>query len=106
GVATLLDDQLSIVAGAFYYKEKGFTHATGVFGLGTVKQDTFFNIDNTAYAAYGQVEWKPAFLDGKVTIAAGLRYTSEKKVLEDVTVLVNDVIPVASLDRASKRFTK
>lgn len=106
GVATLLDDQLSIVTGLFYYEEDGFTHATGVFGFGTVKQDTFFTIDNKAYAAYGQVEWKPAFLGGRATIAAGLRYTSERKVLEDVTVLVNDVLPIASLDRASKRFDK
>ncbi|XHS01738.1 TonB-dependent receptor [Sphingomonas sp. DBB INV C78] len=106
GVASLLDDQLSIVAGFFYYEEDGFTHATGVFGAGTVKQDSTFSIDNKAYAVYGQVEWKPAFLDGRATIAAGLRYTTEKKILEDVTVLINDVFPIASLDRASETFDK
>jgi iron complex outermembrane receptor protein len=39
----------------------------------------YYDFTNTAYAAYAQLEWTPPILDEKLTLTAGLRYTSERR---------------------------
>lgn len=102
---------LSYVTGLYYYSEEASVRAPGVFGFGTVAQEPRFRTDNSAYAAYGQLDWRPAALDQKLTLTAGLRYTSEDRKMLDHHVYLTMVggptnFDLTNVARVSKTFTK
>jgi iron complex outermembrane receptor protein len=76
-------DQLNYVLGAYYFEEEAdvFNPITffGVFGIPTLNNS--YGLDNDAWAAYGQVDWRPAaeVLQDRLTITLGARYTEESK---------------------------
>jgi iron complex outermembrane recepter protein len=71
-----LDDRLKYVAGLFYLKEDNTTRLADVFGtFGRIADRTLFNTTKSS-AAYLQVDYSPV---EKITLTAGVRYTSDKK---------------------------
>lgn len=74
------NDQLNYVAGVYYFAEKGdMVNPIQFFGLfGAPADVNEYGLDNTSYAAYGQVEWHPEQM-ADLTVTAGLRYTNEDK---------------------------
>src|SRR5690606_19363342 len=89
-VGSAWEDRISYVAGLYYYTEEAKVRAPGVFGFGTVKQEPRFETDNDAKAVFTQVDWRPDLFDQRLTVTLGLRYTSEKRVLENDVLLLND----------------
>ena len=68
------------VTGLYYFNEEGNVfNPISFFGLfGAPADNNEYGLDNTSYAAFGQIEWRPASMDG-LTVTAGLRYTQEDK---------------------------
>ena len=62
-LGSAFDDRIKFVTGLYYYDEKAEVRAPGVFGFGTVKQEPQFKTNNSSWAAYGQVDWRPDILD-------------------------------------------
>ena len=104
-VGSAWEDRINYVAGLYYYTEEASVRAPGVFGFGTVKQEPRFDTDNDAKAVFTQVDWRPDRFDQRLTITAGLRYTSEKRALENDVLLLNDSIELANVDHVSKTFS-
>lgn len=67
-------DDVNYVAGLFYFKEKSDVNNPYLLGFGTV--NNFYGVEATSVAAYANVEYQ---LNDKLTLAGGLRWTSEEK---------------------------
>lgn len=104
-VGSALDDRLNYVAGLYYYAENANVHAPGVFGFGTVKQEPQFKTSNQARAVFTQLDYKPSMFDQRLTITAGLRYTTENRELKDDKLILNDSVVLADVDHVSKTFS-
>lgn len=86
---------LSYVAGAYYFKDDAFTNNPQNFFAGSQVFDSRYGGETTAYAAFGQVDWKVL---PKLTLTGGLRYSKEKKnVVRLFRVLASPTIPAAAL---------
>ena len=105
-LGSAFDDRIKFVTGLYYYDEKADVRAPGVFGFGTVKQEPQFKTNNSSWAAYGQVDWRPDILDQHLTLTGGLRYTRDEREMSDHHVFVNDAIDLTDVDRVSKDFEK
>ncbi len=78
--------QLKYAAGLFYFDQKAsgatrtlFTFVlspTTAFNSGSAKE---YYLDSTSYAAYGQASYRPSFLDERLELTGGVRYTVDKK---------------------------
>ncbi|WP_372760952.1 TonB-dependent receptor [Pseudoalteromonas sp.] len=67
-------DNLTYVAGLFYFKEESDVNNPYVLGFGTV--NNYYGVESTSVAAYGNVEYR---LSDKLMLAGGLRWTTEEK---------------------------
>ncbi|ARD46744.1 TonB-dependent receptor [Colwellia sp. PAMC 21821] len=67
-------DEVNYVAGLFYFKEDSDVNNPYILGFGTV--NNFYGVESTSVAAYANLEYK---LSDKITLAGGLRWTSEEK---------------------------
>lgn len=73
--------------GLYYFDEHAtddivvITNAPNATGTASARttQVRFFSFDSRSVAAYGQLNWKPASLDERLELSAGLRYTEDKK---------------------------
>ena len=73
--------------GLYYFDEHAtdditvITNAPNATGTASARttQVRFFSFDSRSLAAYGQLNWKPASLDERLELSAGLRYTEDKK---------------------------
>ncbi len=74
-------DQWKYVGGLFYFEDDGYTNNPQTFYFGTLNFDSRYGTRSEAWAGYGQLDWQP--LDA-LTLAAGYRYTREKKALRRV----------------------
>jgi len=104
--------QLSYVAGAYYYHEKGADSAwapntlqwntdpnTGYTRLSTLRDgaatdfpDRMSTADADSFALFGQFTWTPPILNDTLHLMAGARYTHDKKKGE--LLKVNGALPV------------
>jgi len=110
----------SYLAGAYYFHEASsednrqfitFVLPGGDAGMNLTPNQAFSGT-TTSMATFGQVSWKPSFLDQKLEITGGLRYTGDKK----TAILAGDIQPnlhehsdftnVSWLASASYHFTK
>jgi len=73
---SLLDDALAFVLGGYVFSEKGDLRDFVTFAGGLLQVDGPGSVDTTAYAAFGQVDWR---LNDLIGITLGGRYTSEDK---------------------------
>ena len=85
---------LNYVAGVYYFEDDGFTNnPQSYFGGANVFVSTF-GFTTKAYAAYGQVDWKPDMFDNKVKLTLGARYTHEKKTSDRFNAIVGGPVLV------------
>ena len=68
-------------AGAFYFRDDGFTNNPQTFEQGALNFDSRYGTQTHAWAGYGQLDWR--FVD-PLTVSAGVRYTRERKGLDRV----------------------
>ncbi|HLV07723.1 MAG TPA: TonB-dependent receptor [Croceibacterium sp.] len=71
-----LDDALNFVVGGYVFNEKGDLRDFVTFAGGLLQVDGPGTIDTTAYAAFGQVDWR---VHDFVGFTLGGRYTKEDK---------------------------
>jgi iron complex outermembrane receptor protein len=100
------DGGITYVGGLYFSKDHGYSINPGVYGFGTVKQYSEYSLKDDAKAVYGQVDWRPAAFDRKLTLTAGVRYTKEKRELINSSSVVNDAFVVAHVDHVSKDYSK
>lgn len=93
---------ISYLLGAYYFKEKSsefndqrvtFVLPGGQAGL-QLQPVQAFNGTNSSTAIFGQVSWKPHFLEEKLELTGGLRYTHDSKSL----TIAGDVQPSISAE--------
>jgi iron complex outermembrane receptor protein len=73
-------ERVNYVAGLYYFKESGHTDNPlflTLFGLPAI--NSFYGLDNKAYAAFAQADYTPPILDDRLTVTVGARVTKEKK---------------------------
>lgn len=73
------DDAFTYVVGAYLFKEDGSEDALNHMFLGAQENRSHLAIDNKGTAIYGQVEWVPDFVDGKLTITLGARVSKDDR---------------------------
>ena len=71
-----LDDKLNFVVGGYVFKEKGDLRDFVTFSAGLLQVDGPGKVDTTAYAAFGQLDYRVSDLLG---FTLGGRYTKENK---------------------------
>jgi len=86
------------VVGLYYYNEKGHDFAETrlpFVSSGTLASvvDTFreYTINSTSKAAFTQVSWKPSFLDKKLEMTGGIRYTKDNRNFSQTRSIVRSV---------------
>ncbi|WKD49026.1 TonB-dependent receptor [Microbulbifer spongiae] len=74
-------DQLDYVVGAYYFEEDAdVLNPITFFGaFGNPTSHNRYGLDTNSVALYGQLDWRPAIYDDRLTVTAGLRWTEEKK---------------------------
>jgi iron complex outermembrane receptor protein len=92
------------VAGLYYFDEnawdEGITRlvaasATGATGFDSVT-NRLYTVDSKSKAAFAQVDWRPSFLDKKLELSGGIRYTKDSRDFDQTQNVV----------RSSKLHTK
>lgn len=73
---SLLDDALNFVVGGYVFNEKGDLRDFVTFAGGLLQVDGPGHIDTTAYAGFGQIDWR---LSDFIGFTLGGRYTKEDK---------------------------
>lgn len=82
--ANYLTRNIAGVAGLYYFKEEDVTES-GLFGpVISLVTNSENDQENKSYAAYGNLDY---FMNEKLTITAGLRYTKEEKTFSRVQQL-------------------
>ena len=85
----------SYVAGAYYFRDKGFEHNDPFGGpaiFGVVRQDNQYQFHTRSWAGFGQVDFD---VTDQWKLSAGLRYTEEHKDLERYRAALTPVFAVA-----------
>jgi len=72
-------ERVNYVAGLYYFKESGHTNNPLFLNLFSQTINSFYGLDNKAWAAFAQADYTPPFLDDRFTITAGARVTKEEK---------------------------
>jgi iron complex outermembrane receptor protein len=95
------------VLGAFYLRENAWeisrTRAAIAQASGTTINNQTgldYSIHNKSYAGFAQANWRPAFLDKKLELTGGVRWTRDKKGL----VQNIPVVRAANLNRTNTSF--
>jgi iron complex outermembrane receptor protein len=78
----------NFVVGGYYFDENAWdlgvtrlpvtlnTAATQVFEFRSTR---YYTVDSKSVAAFGQVDWRPSFLDRKLELSGGVRWTKDKR---------------------------
>jgi len=76
------------LAGFFYMRERTEETITTIIdspvsktAAFSLRRSTHYGLLSHSYAGFGQFGWKPAFLDDRLEITAGIRYTKDEKEL-------------------------
>ncbi|MEZ5568253.1 MAG: TonB-dependent receptor [Halioglobus sp.] len=94
-------DSIEWVGGLYYFDDEAKYTRTSLAlvplaPIGT----TFYNLQTEAWAVFGQATWTPGWLDDRIAITGGLRYTEEDKDIDfqnDAQVgVLTPPIPAAS----------
>src|SRR5690606_5088204 len=72
----LLDNSLNFVLGGYVFNEKGDLRDFVTFAAGLLQVDGPGKVDTTAYATFGQLDWR---INDLIGISLGGRYTKEDK---------------------------
>jgi iron complex outermembrane receptor protein len=96
------------VAGVYYFKEKawdvGITRLVSAIGTGATGFDSvtprLYYVKSNSKAAFAQVDWRPSFLDKKLELTGGIRYTKDSRDFNQVLAIVRR----AKLDTKNTSF--
>ena len=83
-IGEAFNSQIDYVLGAYYFDESAKGFDTMVTSQAV--SDRFVTADNKSYAAYGQMTYSPDFLDGKLHLTAGLRWSKDKRQATNRTI--------------------
>ncbi len=74
-------DTLDYVLGAYYFEEEAdvFNPISFFASFGVPTANNRYGLDNESVAVFGQTDWRPAFLDERLTVTLGARWTEEDK---------------------------
>ena len=74
-------ETVDYVFGLYYFREKGdvFNPISFFAAFGSPTANNFYGLDNKSTAGYGQIDWRPAALNDKLTLSLGARWTREEK---------------------------
>lgn len=73
-------DSLEYVLGLYYFEDDAKYRRKAIFAAPlTGAPNQHYDIGTEAVAAYGQVSWHPGWLQERLTLTLGLRYTEEDK---------------------------
>jgi iron complex outermembrane receptor protein len=75
-IGDLLDSNLKLVAGLYYFNEGGYIHDLVTFGDGLLQIDGPNTLDTTSYAGYLHADYK---VTDKIGVTLGGRYSEDKK---------------------------
>ncbi|HEX8483899.1 TonB-dependent receptor, partial [Sphingomonas sp.] len=111
----ILDDRLSYVIGAFYFKEKASDIATADIAVGlqpplatagpfTPAVFVQNYTDNRSLAAYGQIDFE---ILPRLSLTVGARYTSDNKVFTSINVRQRDLVEFVNVTKEAtfNKFT-
>lgn len=111
----LMDDRLSFVLGAFYFKEKASDIATADLAVGLwpplaatppFSPAAFIEnyTNNRSFAAYGQADFE---IVPSLSITLGARYTSDRKIFTAIDIRQRDNVKYVDVTRQAtfKKFT-
>lgn len=88
-VGDTADGMVEYVVGLYYFEERGGENNPQVFFGGSpigVSRKSINRFHNNSIAPYGQATLRPPFLDERLSLTGGLRYTYEKKRAARTTV--------------------
>ncbi|MBN7797998.1 TonB-dependent receptor [Parahaliea mediterranea] len=76
-------DRLEYVLGAYYFEDEGEYRRRAIFAA-PLNGDGAQFYDNTtdAWAGFAQATWTPGWLDERLSLTAGIRYTEEEKSID------------------------
>jgi iron complex outermembrane receptor protein len=86
----------SYVAGLYYFKEDAWdvgvtrlvsASATGATGFDSVTPRVY-TVDSKSKAAFAQIDWRPSFLDKKLELSGGIRYTKDSRDFDQTQAVV------------------
>jgi iron complex outermembrane recepter protein len=73
-------ERFNYVAGLYYFEESGHTDNPLFLDLfGAPPINSFYALDNDAWAVFAQVDYTPPILDDRLRVTAGVRHTREDK---------------------------
>nr|WP_284698768.1 TonB-dependent receptor [Sphingomonas lycopersici] len=75
----LFGDQLNYVVGGYYFSENGRSSSANLPTTTTVTTYGGNSIDNSAFAAFGQVSWTPALAGDRLHFTIGARYSRDRR---------------------------
>src|SRR5262249_33100295 len=61
--------------------------ATGATGFDSVTPRVY-TVESTSKAAFAQIDWRPAFLDKKLELSGGIRYTKDSRDFDQTQAIV------------------
>lgn len=104
-IGDILDGGIKYVAGLYYFSESGDSLDLSFMPSGVNPRNAHWN--NKAYAAFGQATWTPRFLDERLHITVGARWSKdERKADVYSTRTPPGGAPIVILDAAGKRSFK
>ncbi|CAH0990201.1 Metal-pseudopaline receptor CntO [Sinobacterium norvegicum] len=116
-VGTTMDDRLDYAVGLYYFNEQGdvwnpqtrdISANIGYPSPSWSSTTSLYGMDNTSYAAYGQATYTPDFLEDRMRVTLGLRYTRDEKDqylgIDMDNVFIQDAI--MPMTNATETFTK
>jgi iron complex outermembrane recepter protein len=85
-LGSFADDRLEYILGGYYFDESAHTFDQARI-IGAPRVDRYVDINNKAYAAFGQVTFRPQSVDG-LYVTGGLRWSRDERqaTLERITV--------------------
>jgi iron complex outermembrane receptor protein len=88
------------VAGVYYFHEQGYDRAVNPFLSPTanpaipnkVTSQRFYTVDSKSQAGFAQIDWRPAFLDKKLDVTGGVRYTRDSRDFDQTIGVVRSAV--------------
>lgn len=101
-IGNAIDGRLKYILGAYYFKESG--RSLNVSTTPTYVNPRAVSFKNSAYAVFGQGTFTPDFLDGRLHLTLGARWSHDKRDASILSIRTNTgETPVTLIDGSGKR---
>lgn len=77
-------ERLNYVLGLYYFEDEGEYRRNATFAapLNGIGSNAFYDNSTEAWAVFSQATWTPGWMDERLSLTAGLRYTEEEKTID------------------------